>query len=144
MITNVTHRLLPLVAVCLLAGCVSPTETDSSAWQATLVPVPPSAVTGTAAALSRAGRTVASLGIRRGTAGSHGWRMVLGTCASPGSTLGGAALYPTMSVGPGGTAEAEASVPGELSPGASYAVQVFVAEATGERIEACGDLARTS
>jgi hypothetical protein len=70
--------------------------------------------------------------------------MVTGTCASPGSTLGGAALYPTMSVGPGGTAEAEASVPGELRSGGSYAVQVFVAEAMGERIVACGDLAEAS
>lgn len=139
-----TRWLLHLLLLCAVAGCVGPVETAPGVWEGTLVPVPPANLTGTVAAVSQAGRTVVTVEIRGGTPGSHGWRTVDGGCAAPGAVRGGVALYPALVVGPGGTARAEASVPGELSPGGRYAVQVLGAGPAAEEVAACGDLGQGS
>ncbi len=135
---------LHFLFLCLLAGCVGPVEFAPGAWQGTLVPVAPGTVTGTAAAVSQAGRTLVSVEVRGGAPGSHGWRMVDGACAEPGGVRGGVALYPPLEVGAGGTAHAEAAIPGELSPGGRYAVQVLVADGAGQQVVACADLKESS
>lgn len=135
---------LHFLSLCLLAGCVGPVETAPSAWQGTLVPVAPGAVTGTAAAVSQAGRTLVSVEIRGGAPGSYGWRMVGGLCAAPGDIRGGIALYTALMVGPEGTAHADAAIPGELSPGGRYAVQVLGADGVAQPVVACADLTESS
>lgn len=130
--------------MCVAAGCVGPVDTAPGLWEGTLVPQPPGTVTGTAAAVSQAGRTRVTVEIRGGTPGSHGWRMVDGACAAPGAVRGGVALYPALAVGPGGTARSEASIPGELSPGGRYAVQVLGAGTAADEVVACADLGQGS
>ena len=135
------RRSLHGLALFLLAGCASPTESATTLWEGSLSPVPPSTVSGTAAAVSQAGRVQVAVEIGGATAEVHTWRVVTGGCASPDRTLGGAAMYPPMSVGAGRSGRAEAVVPGELAPGGRYAAQVFVTADSSERLVACGDLA---
>jgi len=121
------------------AGCSSSTDPGNVAWEATLAPVAGSGITGTAGAVTQAGRTAATIQIRKAMAGeTYGWRIDSGGCDGSGSIQGGSALYPELTPDGSGTASADAGIPGTLDRGTSYAVRVFVAGAAD--IVACGDL----
>lgn len=141
------RRARPGLSLLLVAaGCSSGTEPSVTLWEATLAPLAPASVSGTAAAVAQAGKTRVSVEIRQAATGeSYGWRMSSGTCAGEGSIVGGAALYPTLVPGASRTAKAETAAPGQLSPGGSYAVRVFLAgSAGGGQVVACGALVETS
>ncbi len=133
-----------LVLLLASAGCASSTEPGNAVWEATLSPVSESAVAGTAGAVTQAGRTAATIQIRKATAGeTYGWRIDSGACDGTGQIQGGAALYPLLTPDGSGTASAEAGLPGTFDAGGHYAARVFRMEAGAEgEIVACGDFQR--
>lgn len=142
----IRRRLAALSLLTLAAGCSSGTEPSTTLWEATLSPLAPSTMSGSAAAVAQAGRTRIEVEIRQAVAGeSYRWRVSQGTCASEGALVGGAALYPVLTADPSRSARADAAVPGQLAEGGAYAVRV-VRPGTpgGEQVMACGALLRTS
>jgi hypothetical protein len=135
-------RLAALVLLVASTGCSSSTEPGSGVWEATLSPVPGSAITGTAGAVTQSGRTAATIQISKAAAGeTYGWRIDSGSCSGTGQIQGGAALYPVLTPDGSGTASADAGLPGRLDPGSPYAARVYRTGAgSGEEVVACGDL----
>jgi hypothetical protein len=136
-------RLVSLLAATSAIGCSSGTDTESAVWTATLAPLSGGLITGTAGAVTEAGRTAATIQIRKATAGeTYGWRIDSGPCSGSGQIQGGAALYPELTPDGSGAASANAGLPGLLDAGMLYAARVFlVSTSGGEEIVACGDLA---
>lgn len=136
-----THRrTAPLGLALLLMACSSPTAPETSLWEGDLAPVVPSTVSGVVAAVSQFGRTVTSIELRQGQAGStYTWRIDSGTCAEPGQIQGGNALYPQMVAGEAGTASADASLPGHFVTSVQYAARIID---ESDVVVACGPLRR--
>lgn len=134
-----------LIPALLVAGCTSGTEPSATLWEATLAPVPPANVTGSAAAVAQFGRTLASVEIRLAEPGvTYGWRVEAGTCQAPGQIQGGSAIYPPLIADQTGVAPADAVVPGVLKSGSLYVVRVLREPGgPGEQAVACGELVET-
>lgn len=139
------HRGAALLLACAaLVGCVGGVSNDQTAWQAELVG-PPTGVGGSIAALSQPGRTHASVGIQRGMPGQrYAWRLEQGSCQTPGTIVGAAAVYPTMTAGEDGSAAAEAYLSRTLGSG-PYTGRVLLVSADGSQSSvACGVLQRAN
>jgi hypothetical protein len=138
--------LATVAAVTSGAACTSTTEPVTTFWDASLQPVLPATVSGTVAALTRAGRTQLTISIEGAEAEvPHIWRVESGTCAAPGTLQGGVASYPTLTPGPGGSADAEASIAEVFRSGEQFAARVLRTPETGpEEVVACGDLVETT
>jgi hypothetical protein len=140
---------LSLLRTLLLVGGVascSPTILPGpTIWSANLSAVPPSSVEGTLGAVSQAGATKASMDLRLGESGvTYGWRMAEGDCSSEGTLVGGRAAYPDLVASATGSAEAEATLPGDLTSGGSYAARIVQVSTGGtEQVVACGVLQQT-
>lgn len=141
---------LSLLLTLLLAGggaSCSPTILPGpTLWSANLSAVPPSSVQGTLGAVSQAGATKASMDLRLGEAGvTYEWRMSEGDCSSEGQLVGGRAAYPALVASTTGSATADATLPGDLTSGGSYAARILQVPAGGtEQVVACGVLKQTS
>ncbi|MCG6957569.1 MAG: hypothetical protein LJF04_16385 [Gemmatimonadetes bacterium] len=73
------------------------------------------------------------------------WRISSGDCSSEGNIFGGRAVYQALTAGDRGTAEAAASIAGELSSGAGYAARIAEESAGGGgQVLACGELWQTN
>ncbi|MFC1791078.1 hypothetical protein ACFL0I_01250 [Gemmatimonadota bacterium] len=133
---------LLLAGILLLTACKGSTEPALSQWEATLVPEPAGDVSGRVVALSQPARTEISILIEIAEAGAtYRWRIHSGTCQSDGDMLGGAAQYPALNPGEGGSAEAQAVISSTLRSGAEYSARVSLAEEGGpEEMVACGNL----
>ena len=140
---------LSLLGILLLAGGVascSPTILPGpTLWSANLSAVPPSSVEGTLGVVSQAGATKASMDLRLGESGvTYEWRMAEGDCSSEGTLVGGRAAYPVLVAGTTGSADANATLPGELTSGGSYAARIIQVSTGGaEQVMACGVLQQT-
>jgi hypothetical protein len=95
--------------------------------------------------VSQSGATSASMDLRLGDAGvTYQWRMAQGDCTSEGKLVGGRAAYPPLVASATGGADAEATLPGELTSGGSYAARILQVSGTGtEQVVACGVLQQT-
>lgn len=101
---------------------------------------------GNVGAVSRSGQTSASIQLEGGDSGVvYAWRILSGSCASPGEDVVGKAVYPEMTTGLSGTGEAEATLARELDYQGTYAAWVFrISPADGsEAVAACGEMDRT-
>ncbi len=127
------------------AGCDSATEPLTTFWEGSLEPVLPATVTGRVVALTRAGRTQASIIIEGGEGGAlYRWHISEGTCAAEGDVQGGFNSYPDLTTGTGGSASAEAAFPDLFEPGQTLAARVVLRPETGpDRLVACGALVET-
>lgn len=128
-----------------MSACDSATEPLTTFWEGSLEPVLPATVTGRVVALTRAGRTQASIVIEGGEAqGLYRWRISEGTCATENDVQGGLNNYPDLVPGPGGSASAEAAFPDLFRSGQSFAARVvFQPESGPDRLVACGALRET-
>lgn len=146
--TRFTHSLATLAGVASVAmtgchGVLGPVENAQVVpWQATLQPAPGAidAPTGSAAALSRSGRTSASIGIEGMPNASYHWRYRRGTCDSPGSIIGLESAYRLLETDEDGRVEADVSLDEAMPEGNSYNAAVF--DAAGEAVLACGEFGR--
>ena len=131
-----------LAWVFLVAACGGPTEPRLTKWEGSLVPVPPSTITGQLAAVSQFGRTEISLLLEDAEVGTpHGWRVDSGDCQQYGSIQGGPAQYPPLMPAEGGTGSAHTAIAGMFDPDGEYAARVFLpGEGTAEEVLACGEL----
>ncbi len=129
-----------LVVVLPLAACAGAVDVSQTAWQATLA-AGPGGISGSAAAVSVAGRTHASIAIERAVPGQqYGWRIQHGDCQAQGTLVGTAATYPTLTAADDGTAGADTYLSQVLSTG-PYAARVAALQAGGgETPAACGAL----
>ena len=127
------------------SACSEVTAPEITLWEGSLSPEAPATVAGTTAAVSQFGRTLASVRIRQATEGvDYRWGIFTGTCAAPGTLQGGTALYPLLTPDAAMTAEGETSLPGQLSAGGQYVVQVLeIGEGGSEARAACGTLLET-
>ena len=131
-----------LAWVFLLAACSSPTTVRVTKWEGTLVPDPPSTVTGQVAAVSQFGRTEISLQLEDGERGTiYAWRVDSGDCEGNGLIQGGVAQYPPVVPAEGGTGSAHTAIAGMFDPDGEYAARVFLpGEGGSEQVLACGEL----
>jgi hypothetical protein len=115
-------------------------------WSADLQPTSPGGVKGSLGALVQGGVTQASITLSFGDPGvTYVWRISSGDCASEGALFGGRAVYSALTAGDSGTGEAEASIAGELSSGASYAARIAESSTGGTgQVLACGELRPTN
>ncbi|MGH7476642.1 MAG: hypothetical protein ACRELD_10160 [Longimicrobiales bacterium] len=133
-------------AALLVAGCATTAEmvpvTESiSSRRAELTERNDSDLRGAAAANTGWGQTGASITIAGAdSGGQHPWHVHTGSCDSGGGIVGPATAYPVLSVGANGQASASATVALELTPGASYHVNVHRSPTDLGTIIACGDL----
>jgi hypothetical protein len=131
-----------LAAACLSVGCVSDIAAPvQTVWEADLIPGPahPQA-SGSAAAVSGANRTEASIALAGVPLGTYHWRIVEGRCADPAGTLGADGSYPPLVVAEPEGASLETSVGAPMQTGRRYLAEVLVAD-TGEPV-ACGDFSQ--
>jgi hypothetical protein len=123
-----------LVAVGLAIG--SAPAPAPAKWRALLEPIGNASVRGGATAEAVGdNRTHFIISIRNGTPNTTlSWHMHTGTCAAPGGVEGSG--YPILQVGPGGIAQAAATL--EVTPPATgrHIIQVH----SGGTAVACGDL----
>jgi hypothetical protein len=131
-----------LGGILLVVACSSPTKVGVAKWEGTLVPTPPSTLTGQIAAVSQFGRTEISVLLEDAEAGTtYGWRVNSGDCQGDGSIQGGAAQYPYMVAGEGGTVSAQAVIARIFKPDEEYAARVFLPnDGEPEEVLACGEL----
>lgn len=131
------------LAVLVAGGCrvLGGVDLSVDAWEGDLI-ASTGMLTGSAAALSQAGRTNASIQINGGPedAGLYGWRIRTGSCSSPGALIGGLAQYPDLDVEAGGAASADAVLNEAMPGGRNYHV-VIIRAADGAEV-ACGQLQR--
>lgn len=76
--------------------------------------------------------------------GEYAWSLHSGSCGAQGSVIGPADHYSDFAIHADGSGAAEAIVPLELSPSASYAVIATRVSPGGSGATACADLIRTS
>lgn len=127
------------------AGCDSATEPLTTFWEGSLEPVLPATVTGRVVALTRAGRTQASIVVEGAEAEAvYAWHISEGTCDAEGDLQGGPNSYPNLVPGVGGSASAEAAFPDLFRSGQRFAARVVLRpEAGPDRLVACGSLQET-
>lgn len=137
--------LFPLfLAVTATGGCngvLGGVDVSIVAWEGELISST-SAPSGRAAALSQSGRTDASIQISGGPDddGLYSWRIRTGSCASPGSLIGGLAQYPDLALEGGGSVSANAVLTDGMPAGRNYHV-VLIRGADDAEV-ACGQLQR--
>jgi hypothetical protein len=131
-----------LSGVLLMVACSSPTKVRVTKWEGTLVPTPPSMLTGQVAAVSQFGRTEISILLEDAEAGtSYGWRVESGDCQEDGLIQGGLAQYPFLVPAEGGTGSAHTAIPGMFDPDGEYAARVFLpGDGGAEQVLACAEL----
>lgn len=139
------YLALPIASAALAAGgcrVLGSVDVDVFAWEGDLVAIAGDAPGGSVAALSQNGRTIASIRITDGPMGEHvfDWRIRAGSCASPGSPLGGAATYPAIEHSAPGNSSAE-TVLGDTMPDSRSYHAVLIRSADGTEV-ACGDFRR--
>jgi hypothetical protein len=136
--------LLLLGLPLLVSGCDQANTDDALEWQATLTGQQGfEGVSGSSSATSQAGQTAVSVNISGATPGAaHPWHIHSGSCESGGPIVGGAAAYPDLQVGAGGTASANATLSVGLDPTAPYFVNVHLSANDLATIVACGNLLR--
>jgi hypothetical protein len=139
------RRLGALALLAALPGCDSATEPITTFWEGTLVPVLPATVGGRVSALTRAGRTQATILIEDAEPGvPHAWRIEKGTCEAPGALQGGIGSYPELLPDQAGTASADTSIPDLFRSGESFAARVIRSPEGGPtETVACAQLAET-
>lgn len=126
--------------VLLLAGCSSPTYDPPILWEATLSPIPPAIVRGTAGAVAQGGRTRATISIRQGDEGqAYEWGVYAGTCQDRGALQGGRAVYSTLTPSSTGSASQDVALSTVLDPDREYAVWLTQGPAEATPM-ACGEL----
>ena len=104
-------------------------------WRAILEPAGNSQVRGGATAEAKDGSTHFIISIRNAPPNSSlAWHMHTGTCASPGGIEGSG--YPSLQVGPGGTAQAAVTLTVAPPETGSHIIQVH----GGGCVVACGEL----
>lgn len=128
--------------LCLALACSSATDVQLLAWEGDLQPTGPAGPNGSVAMVSQYGRTDASILIEGALADTtYAWRINRGTCAVEGTIVGGAAVYPALTTDEEGTETVDASIPGSLDAGSTYAARVLLPAEAGN-VVACGDLSR--
>lgn len=134
--------IVQCLTVLLSGACVGSVEAPAvSVWETQLQPgLAYPEVGGQAAVVSEPSGTRISILLTGGDAGAeHAWGLRQGTCAEPGAQIGPASDYGELVVGLSGSAEGDAHLGSQLSPGQSYYVDVQVSAADDSRV-ACGDL----
>ena len=131
-----------LTGVLLVAACSSPTKVRVTRWEGSLVPDPPSTITGQVAAVSQFGRTEISVLLEDAEMGTtYGWRVDSGNCQGSGSIQGGPAQYPFLVPGEGGTVSGQTAIAQVFNPDQDYAARVFLpGDGGSEEVLACGEL----
>ena len=128
-----------LLAGGLAVACSSGTAPVFTQWEGDLIPVPPATVGGRAAAVTQFERTAVSIQITDGEPDvTYGWRVETGSCQNSGTIQGGAASYPRLTPGAGGTATANATLSETFPAKGAFSVRVFL-DATG-KVVSCGEL----
>jgi hypothetical protein len=130
------------VLVGATAACVNlNSDFVTTVWETQLTPeLAYPGLAGQAAALSRRDGTDAGISIEGAQSGAvHAWRIRMGTCASPGASIGPATDYPDLVVDLAGRAETETRLGPRLAIENAYLVEV-VESPTDETRIACGDL----
>lgn len=121
---------------------MEPTSQEGEGWNATLSPMAGSGVSGTGMAHVRDELTHAMVSITGARSGGvHPWHVHEGRCTDANPPIvGPASAYPPLNVGAGGTARAEASLPGiELNEAKRYIINVHRSP-SDLTVIACGDL----
>lgn len=138
------RRLTSILCTTFAAACGGATEPVVLAWEAELDPSGPGGVSGSAAMVSQYGRTDMSIQIQSSAAGAtYQWRINEGGCGAPGALVGGAAIYPPLTVQAASSASADANMGGMLDQDRTYAARVFgTSVGGGEVLVACGEMAR--
>ena len=111
-------------------------------FNARLVAVGGSGVSGTASARDLDDATHATIRISGGrSGGTHPWHIHEGRCGGPnGPLVGTVSAYTPLTVGSDGTATAQAHIPVELNEAKNYVVNVHASTTNLGTLLACGDL----
>lgn len=138
--------LLVLGMVPCWIACSTGTEPVFTLWEGNLSPVPPSQVSGNAAAVTQFGRTEVSIQIRFGDPGAgYTWRVESGTCQGEGTIQDGPAVYPPLTASEAGTDSQNIFLSSLFRSGSQFAVKVFSSDGgAAETMVSCGSLTETS
>ena len=111
-------------------------------WNAALIGVAGSGVTGISGARVTDDMTHATISITGARTGSvHPWHVHEGRCGDNGPIVGPATAYPNLTVGENGRSSAQAHLANiELNEAASYYVNVHASPANLGTIVSCGNL----
>jgi hypothetical protein len=144
-------RLAALGAVIGTAACTEPlTYPAPVPFQAELLPVSGSGITGVVSAISQGRNTTeTAIGISGAQFSTrYAWRIHLGTCAAPGAVVGGAGSYPDFTTTARQTEEPDETASGSvvgaflnvlLVRDTPYAAVVY-GGANRDQVVACGPL----
>mgnify|MGYP001828187286 CR=1 FL=1 len=129
----------------LLSACSDSTGPIFTFWEGTLEPIRPSLVGGRVVAVTQHGRTDVGINMEDGDPGTtYAWRVDSGTCQEEGIIQGGAAQYPLLLPGHGGSDSAEATLSALFKSGKQFAGRISrVNEDGSEQVVACGELEET-
>lgn len=132
-------RAALLAATLFAAGCVSDISAPvQTVWAADLAAAPGhTQAGGSAAAVSTASRTEASILVIGVPFGTYAWRIAEGRCAEPGPVLGADGAYPPVEVADPEGGSLNTLVGAPMLAGRRYHAEVREPD-TEERI-ACGD-----
>jgi hypothetical protein len=135
------RRSTVLLTLAALAACSDVTYQAPVAWGGTLLPRNESGVTGSVAAVSQ-GRSNTEAGIDVVGADNtvYGWQINSGTCASPGSILGGRGAYANVTTNSNGDGTVASTFISALMPEGGEFHAVIVDAQNRSLILACGDM----
>jgi hypothetical protein len=98
-------------------------------------------VGGSVRAVASLGTTAVFVNLRGGQQGaSHPWRVHSGRCGSSGAPVAPSDAFPPLQPGSDGTARVTTSIPVQLSPNASYHVNVHLSRERMDVLIGCGEL----
>lgn len=143
--THLVGVTAALGLVLATGACDTTTEPITTFWEGALTPVLPGTVSGRVVALTRAGRTQASIVIEDADAEvPHRWRISEGDCASEGELQGGTATYTELVPSSGGTASGDAVLSNLFRSGQTFAARVIRTPDGGpDVLVSCGELLET-
>jgi hypothetical protein len=140
---NMRHPrlLLSLALACVpAAACSDITYTTPIAFEARLLNRTGDGVTGQVAAVTQHRNTQAGMDVTGNEATRYGWQINNGTCAQPGSIVGGRGNYPDVTTDADGRGTIERTFVSELLTTDRDYHAVIVDAATRQIIIACGEL----
>ncbi|HEU0300162.1 MAG TPA: hypothetical protein VFR37_11925 [Longimicrobium sp.] len=133
--------LLTLALACApAAACSDITYTTPIAFEARLLNRTGDGVTGQVAAVTQHRNTQAGMDVTGAEATQYGWQINNGTCAAPGSIVGGRGNYPDVTTDADGRGTIERTFVAELLTTDRDYHAVIVDAATRQTIIACGEL----
>lgn len=137
-------RLVAFALAATAAACSDITYTDPVALQGRIISRTEDGVFGQAAAVSQFRNTEAGIDVTGASLTTYGWQINHGTCAQPGSILGGRGNYPDVTTTDRGTGQIQRTFVSEILRGDEEYHAVIVDAATRQRVLACGDLSEVT